>query len=63
MKYSINYINIVRYLILILTFFTFSCSSKMDISQFKDNKPEFILEDYFEGVLLRGDYFMIDLEI
>ena len=57
MKYSINYIIIVRYLILILTFFTFSCSSKMNISQFKDSKPEFILEDYFEGSVIAWGLF------
>ena len=57
MKSSINYIISVRYLILILTFFTFSCSSKMNISQFKDNKPEFILEDYFEGSVIAWGLF------
>lgn len=35
---------------LILIFFLFiGCSTEMSLNQFKDNKPEFILEEYFDG--------------
>ena len=39
----------MNFFFLIISLFLFSCSTDMNIQSFKNNKPELVLEDYFNG--------------
>lgn len=39
----------MNFFFLIISLFLFSCSTDMNIQNFKNNKPELVLEDYFNG--------------
>jgi hypothetical protein len=39
----------MKFFFLTVSLFLFSCSTDMNIQSFKNNKPELILEDYFNG--------------
>lgn len=39
----------MRIFFLTISLFLFSCSTDMNIQSFKNNKPELVLEDYFNG--------------
>ena len=39
----------MNFFFIIISLFLFSCSTDMNIQSFKNNKPEFVLEDYFNG--------------
>ena len=39
----------MNFFFIIISLFLFSCSTDMNIQSFKNNKPELVLEDYFNG--------------